>query len=126
MRWASKKAGGSTKNTKNKTRGKRLGLKCGDGEHVGAGSVLVRQRGTAFYPGLNVSSPIEYMLCVDALHLLLGWYRKGPHSILVSRGACQIYSCGKTTIASSERPQVDQKTLEKVCGSDENFKNSTS
>lgn len=32
VRWASKKAGGSTKNTKNKTRGKRLGLKCGDGE----------------------------------------------------------------------------------------------
>ena len=32
IRWASKKAGGSTRNTKNKTPGKRLGLKCGNGE----------------------------------------------------------------------------------------------
>ena len=32
VRWASKKAGGSTKNTKNNSRGKRLGIKCGDGE----------------------------------------------------------------------------------------------
>ena len=32
IRWASKKAGGSSKNSKNNSRGKRLGLKCGNGQ----------------------------------------------------------------------------------------------
>ena len=32
IRWASKKAGGSTKNTKTNSPGKRLGLKCGNGQ----------------------------------------------------------------------------------------------
>lgn len=32
IRWASKKAGGSSKNSKNNSPGKRLGLKCGNGQ----------------------------------------------------------------------------------------------
>ena len=32
VRWASKKAGGSSRNCLKKPAGKRLGLKCGDGE----------------------------------------------------------------------------------------------
>ena len=32
IRWASKKAAGSVKNKKNNTPGKRLGLKCGNGQ----------------------------------------------------------------------------------------------
>ena len=35
--------------------GQRLGVKCFGGETVTAGSVLVRQRGTKFKPGANVS-----------------------------------------------------------------------
>ena len=34
---------------------KRLGVKRYGGQFVKAGSVLVRQRGTKFHPGLNVS-----------------------------------------------------------------------
>jgi len=34
---------------------KRLGLKVGAGEYVSAGSILMRQRGTKFHPGNNVS-----------------------------------------------------------------------
>ncbi len=32
----------------------RLGVKCFGGERVSAGSIIVRQRGTRFKPGINV------------------------------------------------------------------------
>lgn len=34
--------------------GKRLGIKCFDGEHVSAGSIIIRQRGTKLHPGTNI------------------------------------------------------------------------
>ena len=50
---AHKKAGGSSRNGRDSA-AQRLGLKCGDGQTVSAGSIIVRQRGTKFYPGNNV------------------------------------------------------------------------
>ncbi len=50
---AHKKGGGSSKNGRD-SKSKRLGVKKFDGEIVKGGSILVRQRGTKFYPGLNV------------------------------------------------------------------------
>ncbi|GAB6035327.1 50S ribosomal protein L27 [Galenea microaerophila] len=50
---AHKKAAGSTKNGRD-SNAKRLGVKRFGGEQVSAGSILVRQRGTKFHPGLNV------------------------------------------------------------------------
>jgi len=50
---AHKKAAGSTKNGRD-SNAKRLGVKRYGGEQVSAGSILVRQRGTKFHPGLNV------------------------------------------------------------------------
>lgn len=50
---AHKKAGGSSKNGRD-SESKRLGVKAFGGETVSAGSILVRQRGTRFYPGVNV------------------------------------------------------------------------
>ncbi len=50
---AHKKAGGSSRNGRDSA-AQRLGLKCGDGQQVSAGSILVRQRGTKFHPGTNV------------------------------------------------------------------------
>jgi len=47
------KGGGSTKNGRD-SHAKRLGVKAFGGEWVSAGSILVRQRGTKFHPGLNV------------------------------------------------------------------------
>ena len=47
------KGGGSTKNGRD-SESKRLGVKVFDGGVVNAGSILVRQRGTKFYPGVNV------------------------------------------------------------------------
>ena len=50
---AHKKGVGSTKNGRD-SESKRLGAKKGDGQHVLAGNILVRQRGTKIYPGINV------------------------------------------------------------------------
>jgi large subunit ribosomal protein L27 len=47
------KSQGSTTNGRDSA-GQRLGVKRFGGELVPAGSVLVRQRGTKFYPGRNV------------------------------------------------------------------------
>ncbi len=51
--FAHKKGGGSTKNGRDSA-AQRLGVKAGDGQLVNAGSILVRQRGTKFHPGMNV------------------------------------------------------------------------
>ena len=50
---AHKKSGGSSTNGRDSC-GKRLGVKRFGGQFVTAGSILVRQRGTKFYPGQNV------------------------------------------------------------------------
>lgn len=50
---ATKKAGGSTRNGRD-SQSKRLGVKRFGGELVLPGTILVRQRGTKFYPGTNV------------------------------------------------------------------------
>ena len=47
------KGGGSTRNGRD-SRSQRLGIKAYDGTQVRAGSILVRQRGTSFHPGVNV------------------------------------------------------------------------
>ncbi len=51
---AHKKGQGHTSNGRDSV-SKRLGVKRYGGQFVRAGSVLVRQRGTKFHPGLNVS-----------------------------------------------------------------------
>ena len=50
--FAHKKGGGSTKNGRD-SQAKRLGVKAYGGENVTAGSIIVRQRGTRIYPGVN-------------------------------------------------------------------------
>ena len=51
--FAHKKGVGSTKNGRD-SESKRLGVKAADGQTVPAGSIIVRQRGTAIHPGTNV------------------------------------------------------------------------
>ncbi len=51
---AHKKGQGSTRNGRD-SNSQRLGVKRFGGENVLAGNILVRQRGTKFHPGQNVS-----------------------------------------------------------------------
>ncbi|MGC8528889.1 MAG: 50S ribosomal protein L27 [Leptospirillia bacterium] len=58
---AHKKGVGSTRNGRD-SESKRLGVKRHDGQLVLAGNILVRQRGTQFYPGDNVGMGRDYTL----------------------------------------------------------------
>ncbi len=51
---AHKKGQGSSRNGRD-SNAQRLGVKRFGGENVIAGNILVRQRGTKFHPGVNVS-----------------------------------------------------------------------
>ena len=51
--FAHKKGVGSTKNGRD-SESKRLGVKTADGQHVIAGNIIIRQRGTHIHPGVNV------------------------------------------------------------------------
>jgi len=50
---AHKKAGGSTTLGRD-SKSKRLGVKLQNNQFAKAGSILIRQRGTKYHPGLNV------------------------------------------------------------------------
>ncbi|KPP97041.1 MAG: LSU ribosomal protein L27 RpmA [Bacteroidetes bacterium HLUCCA01] len=58
---AHKKGGGSTKNGRD-SESKRLGVKKFGGQHVLAGNIIVRQRGTTFHPGDNVGVGNDFTL----------------------------------------------------------------
>jgi large subunit ribosomal protein L27 len=58
---AHKKAGGSTRNGRD-SNPKMLGTKRYGGQHVLAGNILVRQRGTKIHPGLNVGMGTDHTL----------------------------------------------------------------
>jgi large subunit ribosomal protein L27 len=58
---ASKKGGGSTSNGRD-SHSKRLGVKSYGGELIGAGSIIVRQRGTQVHAGDNVGMGKDHTL----------------------------------------------------------------
>lgn len=58
---AHKKGQGSSRNGRD-SQPKMLGVKRGDGQFVTGGSILVRQRGTRFYPGKNVGIGRDHTL----------------------------------------------------------------
>jgi large subunit ribosomal protein L27 len=53
QRFAHKKGLGSSRNGRD-SQSKRLGVKKFGGQEVIAGNIILRQRGTKYYPGLNV------------------------------------------------------------------------
>jgi large subunit ribosomal protein L27 len=65
---AHKKGVGSSRNGRD-SESKRLGVKLYDGNAVRAGGIIVRQKGTKFYPGNNVGIGRDYTLysLVDGL-----------------------------------------------------------
>ena len=58
---AHKKGVGSSRNGRD-SKPKMLGVKCGDGQAVRTGTILVRQRGTKFHPGTNVGVGRDWTL----------------------------------------------------------------
>lgn len=58
---AHKKAGGSTRNGRD-SNPKYLGVKVYGGQAVEAGNIIIRQRGTKTYPGVNVGMGKDHTL----------------------------------------------------------------
>ena len=58
---AHKKAGGSSRNGRDSA-GRRLGVKKFGGQEVVGGNIIVRQRGTKVYPGVNVGIGKDHTL----------------------------------------------------------------
>jgi large subunit ribosomal protein L27 len=58
---AHKKAGGTSRNGRDSA-GRRLGVKRYSGQHVCGGSILIRQRGSKFFPGTNVGMGKDFTL----------------------------------------------------------------
>ncbi len=62
---AHKKSGGSSRNGRDSD-GRRLGVKKFGGEAVIGGNIIVRQRGTKFYPGDNCGMGTDHTLFATA------------------------------------------------------------
>ncbi|MCJ2183149.1 50S ribosomal protein L27 [Novosphingobium sp. 1949] len=58
---AHKKAGGSSRNGRDSV-GRRLGVKKFGGQEVIGGNIIIRQRGTKVYPGVNVGMGKDHTL----------------------------------------------------------------
>jgi len=58
---AHKKAGGSSNNGRDSA-GRRLGVKKSGGQAVIPGNIIIRQRGTKFFPGDNVGMGKDHTL----------------------------------------------------------------
>lgn len=58
---AHKKAGGSSRNGRDSA-GRRLGVKKFGGQDVIGGNIIIRQRGTRVYPGVNVGLGKDHTL----------------------------------------------------------------
>ena len=58
---AHKKGAGSSRNGRDSV-GQRLGMKTGAGQAVNAGTIILRQRGTAIFPGTNVGMGRDHTL----------------------------------------------------------------
>jgi len=75
---AHKKAGGSTRNGRD-SHSKRLGVKRFGGELVGAGNIIIRQRGTQYHAGANVRMGRDHTLYAGAQGRV-AFATKGPKS----------------------------------------------
>ncbi|HET8729671.1 MAG TPA: 50S ribosomal protein L27 [Moraxellaceae bacterium] len=73
---AHKKAGGSTRNGRD-SQAKRLGVKVFGGQQIEAGSIIIRQRGTQYWPGENVGIGRDHTLFATA-NGVVKFVTKGP------------------------------------------------
>ena len=83
---AHKKAGGSSRNGRD-SNPKMLGVKMYGGQTIEGGNVIVRQRGTKFYPGENVGMGRDHTLfakCDGQVSFREGFKRRTFVSVLTA------------------------------------------
>ncbi|HUX14648.1 MAG TPA: 50S ribosomal protein L27 [Spirochaetia bacterium] len=79
---AHKKGGGSSKNGRD-SHSQRLGVKRYGGELVSAGTIIVRQRGTLFHPGVNVGKGKDDTLFAKVTGNIVFKVRRGKKVITI-------------------------------------------
>lgn len=70
------KGGGSTRNGRD-SNAQRLGVKVFAGQTINAGGIIIRQRGTKFHPGRNVSVGKDDTLFATSDGIVEFGFRKG-------------------------------------------------
>ncbi len=73
---AHKRSGGSSSNGRDSA-GRRLGVRCYGGQTIRSGNIIVRQRGTKFFPGPYVGMGRDHTLFACADGEVLFRRRKG-------------------------------------------------
>ena len=58
---AHKKAGGTTRNGRD-SQAKRRGVKLFGGQHAKSGAIIIRQKGTNFFPGNNTKMGVDFTI----------------------------------------------------------------
>ncbi len=76
---AHKKGQGSTRNGRD-SHSQRLGIKATGGQFVSTGSIIVRQRGTKWYPAKNVGVGKDHTLYAEIDGIVT--YRKGAKTFV--------------------------------------------
>ena len=79
---AHKKGQGSSRNGRD-SNPSYLGIKAADGQMVSAGTIILKQRGTKFHPGVNVKRANDDSLFATN-HGLVKFSRKGRNRKLVN------------------------------------------
>jgi len=78
---AHKKGVGASRNGRD-TAGKRLGVKKFDGQMVGTGTMLVRQRGSTIHAGFNVGVASDYTLFALCAGKVKYGYKRGGRKVV--------------------------------------------
>lgn len=94
-RWATKKAGGSSKNGRD-SKSKRLGLKKFGGEFVQPGNIIMRQRGRKFHPGEGVGIGRDYTIyATTSGHVHFTWFKRPKRGRLQNRARISVIKLEK-------------------------------
>jgi len=78
VRFASKAAGGITKNNRNNA-GKRRGLKKNFGQHCNTTDIIIRQKGTEWHAGWNVGLARDFTLYAKVPGVVRWGYIRNPY-----------------------------------------------
>lgn len=106
------KGGGSTRNGRD-SNAQRLGVKAYDGTLVSAGSILVRQRGTRFWPGDNVKIGKDDTLFATAEgHVKFGTRRGRKTVNILTDGVEQVITTTEDAPAPAPAPVQDSASEE--------------
>jgi len=100
IRTATKKAGGSSNNGRDSA-GRRLGVKVfpATRKYITAGSIIIRQRGTKFYPGENAGIGRDHTIYAR----IDGYVRFDPHETKKKRHVVHILPSLNTDVQPLEQ-----------------------